>query len=213
MVKKAPTKPVKLNKDGSQDKRAYRLDHGVGVVPKKRRYEHKPHVAYTRALAKELEVRLSAGETLTAICKEPHMPSRQAVQDWVTRDLDGFAERYETARRNGCWTWVDETIEIADDGSQDYVDQDGRQVFVAENVNRSRLRIDTRKWICSAVLRDVFGDKVEVSHVAAIRRLSDEELTRKVIELARDCLVELPEEDEAGSGLGGIAEAEVSEAS
>jgi hypothetical protein len=38
-------------------------------------------------------------------------------------------------------------IEIADDASGDYVTtSDGKRIVDHENINRSRLRVDARKW-------------------------------------------------------------------
>ncbi len=41
----------------------------------------------------------------------------------------------------------DEALEIADDASGDWmVDKDGKKTLDHEHVQRSRLRVDTRKW-------------------------------------------------------------------
>lgn len=57
--------------------------------------------AYTRAIADEICQRLAAGEGLRALCREEAMPPRRTVQDWVKRDVDGFAARYARAREAG----------------------------------------------------------------------------------------------------------------
>jgi hypothetical protein len=62
----------------------------------------------------------------------------------------------------------DELNEIADDGSNDYMEkerQDGSSFTVvdSEHIQRSRLRVDTRKWYLSKVLPKKFGDKVDVT--------------------------------------------------
>lgn len=55
--------------------------------------------------------------------------------------------------------------EIAEDGTNDYVEKQGRNgTFVAlaeEHVRRSQLRIDTRKWLLQKLLPARFGDRVE----------------------------------------------------
>lgn len=47
---------------------------------------------------------------------------------------------------------VEDMLEIADDGSNDYMTIEGDKSYNVEDkevTNRSRLRIDTRKWIAS----------------------------------------------------------------
>jgi hypothetical protein len=61
--------------------------------------------------------------------------------------------------------FVDEILEISDETSNDTLTiQKGKQVIEVENrewVNRSRLRVDSRKWIASKLFPKQFGDKVE----------------------------------------------------
>jgi hypothetical protein len=57
--------------------------------------------------------------------------------------------------------WADDLDEIARDRRGDYmVDADGKTVPDMEHIMRSRLRIDTRKWMLSKMLPKVFGEKV-----------------------------------------------------
>jgi hypothetical protein len=42
------------------------------------------------------------------------MPTVETVQQWIRDDHDGFAARYERARRIGCATVVDQIFETAD---------------------------------------------------------------------------------------------------
>ncbi len=52
--------------------------------------------------------------------------------------------------------------DIADDGSNDFTkDKDGKAVVDHEHIQRSRLRIDTRKWIASKLLPKRYGDKLQ----------------------------------------------------
>ncbi len=57
--------------------------------------------------------------------------------------------------------WADDLDEIARDKRGDYyVDEDGSLKPDMEHIMRSRLRIDTRKWLLGKVLPKVYGDKV-----------------------------------------------------
>lgn len=60
---------------------------------------------------------------------------------------------------------ADELLEIADDGTNDWmerIDGDGAGVgwvLNGEHVQRSRVRIDTRKWLLSKMAPKRYGDK------------------------------------------------------
>ena len=59
--------------------------------------------------------------------------------------------------------------DIADDGSNDYMeklDKDGEVIGYSingENIQRSRLRVDSRKWLASKLLPKKYGDKLDVN--------------------------------------------------
>lgn len=121
---------------------------------------------YTTALATKICERISGGESLRGICKDEDMPSATTVFNWLLdkRHKD-FLEQYETARNIQAELMFEELLEIADDGSNDYMeretkDGDTYEVLNTEHVQRSRLRVDTRKWFLSKVLPKKFGDKI-----------------------------------------------------
>lgn len=94
------------------------------------------------------------------------MPTWEGLQRW-RRDIPDFARRYRAAREACCEYYADSIVDIADDGRNDYVERltpQGRtvRVFDRESFERSRLRLDARKWTVSKILRHVYGDKSEV---------------------------------------------------
>jgi hypothetical protein len=117
---------------------------------------------YTPELAAEIIDRLEQGETLIAICRTEGMPVESAVRQWVNADVDGFAAKYARAREHGYQRMADEIIEISDDGSNDWMlrnDPDNRGYRVnGEATSRSRLRVDTRKWLLGKVLPKIYGE-------------------------------------------------------
>ncbi len=123
---------------------------------------------YDETVATTILERLAHGETLRAICRDEGMPSAAAVHLWVKDDREGFAERYARARESGAYAMADELLEIADDGTNDWMLRTNRNgdvepVLNAEHVQRSRLRADTRKWLLSKIAPRVFGDKLDVT--------------------------------------------------
>ncbi|HEY1863793.1 MAG TPA: hypothetical protein VGG77_08915 [Roseiarcus sp.] len=52
-------------------------------------------------------------------------------------------------------------MEIADDSRDDYMETKHGPVVNSEAINRSRLRVDARKWAMSKMLPKKYGDKIE----------------------------------------------------
>jgi hypothetical protein len=131
---------------------------------------------YTKKLGTKICKRIAAGESLRAICRDDAMPSASSVFGWLLdEDKKSFLEQYETARAVQAEIMFEELLEIADDGRNDFVEMvhasahglDGDEDEAAstftklntENIQRSRLRVDTRKWYLSKVLPKKFADK------------------------------------------------------
>lgn len=120
---------------------------------------------FTEKLALTICWRMSEGESLRQICRDPQMPSASTVHKWVLQKPE-FAEQYARAREMLMEHWADEIIEIADDGSNDWMEKqnaDGEtiaEVVNHEHIQRSRVRIDTRKWLMSKLAPKRYGDKV-----------------------------------------------------
>lgn len=81
--------------------------------------------------------------------------------------MKDFREQYARARESQAEVMFDEILEIADDGSNDFMTvKKGNLEYEMENkevTNRSRLRVDSRKWYLSKVLPKKFGDKLDMT--------------------------------------------------
>lgn len=83
---------------------------------------------------------------------------------------------------------ADETLEICDDGSNDWLERQGEDekrtyVLNGEHVQRSRLRVDTRKWLLSKALPKIYGDKITTEHSGPDGgpiEVSDTEIARRI---------------------------------
>jgi hypothetical protein len=114
---------------------------------------------YTPELAKEIcEVIASSSKGLKRLCIDnPHWPNKDTIFTWLKKYHE-FSDQYAHAKRCQIETFVDEIIEIADDASQDvFVNEQGTMVCNHEFIARSRLRIDTRKWLASKLVPKVYG--------------------------------------------------------
>lgn len=116
---------------------------------------------FTSELADRICAELETGRTLIDVCRDEGMPVESAVRKWAAEDRDGFYAKYARAREVGYHRLADELIEIADDGTNDWVQRRGDTVLDSDHVQRSRLRVDTRKWLLSKALPKIYGDKLQ----------------------------------------------------
>jgi hypothetical protein len=121
---------------------------------------------YTPELAREICKQLVQGKSLKKICAAEGMPYDSTVRDWIIDDREGFHAQYMRAIQARAITWGEEILEVADDGSNDtFKDPNtGQERVNAEVVARSRLRVDTRKWLLSKMLPKIYADKIDVNH-------------------------------------------------
>jgi hypothetical protein len=92
------------------------------------------------------------------------MPREASVREWAANPDHPITSNYARSREIGYQKLADELIEIADDGSNDtYEDADGNKRVDHDHIARSRLRVDTRKWLLSKALPKIYGDKVAVT--------------------------------------------------
>lgn len=120
---------------------------------------------YTPELAREICLRIAAGASVRSICEDEAMPSESTVRAWAVDDLEGFSAQYTRAIQIRAMGWADEIVDISDDGRNDtYIDDNGNERTDNERVARSRLRVDTRKWMLSKMLPKVYGDTLDVNH-------------------------------------------------
>lgn len=120
---------------------------------------------YTPEIATVICERLADGESLRSICRPARMPAERTVRRWALSNQDGFAAQYARAREIGYHCMAEEVISIADDGSNDtVVDENGNRRTNFDVVQRSRLRVDARRWFLSKCLPKIYGDKSQIEH-------------------------------------------------
>jgi hypothetical protein len=143
----------------------------VGSVVKKKPIK-KPGQKQTRstrkmtdAVFKGICIELSFNDIgLKRLC-EKHNTSSSAFFD-LLKDNKELTDFYMRARDMQADFLADQIIEIADDSSKDTIKfmKDGQQQEMEnkEWVNRSKLRVEARKWIASKLKPKKYGDKLEV---------------------------------------------------
>jgi len=120
---------------------------------------------------------IAAGKSLRAIAGIDGMPAPATFIGWVNDDIDGLTERYARARAIAWQIMADEVGDIADDGVNDkFMNADGKVMIDTDHINRSRLRVDTRKWLLSKMLPKIYGEKTTVDMKIDMSNATDAEL-------------------------------------
>lgn len=141
---------------------------------------------YTEEIADEICERLANGESLRAICAGEGKPSQSMVFRWLQAN-EGFRERYARAREAQADVLADESIDIADDATNDWMeinaaDERGEKYRLnGEHVQRSRLRIDTRKWFASKLAPKKYGEKLAVGGDDDAPPIRVEQVVRRIV--------------------------------
>lgn len=115
--------------------------------------------------------RLMEGDSLRSICSADDMPSKSTVCLWLAKD-DDFRARYAAAREIQADALADEILDISDDGRNDWMQrmrQDGtsEEAFNNEHVQRSKLRVDSRKWLAGKLAPKKYGEATLLKHADA----------------------------------------------
>ena len=96
------------------------------------------------------------------------MPHQDTIMAWLDGSKPAFSEQYARAREAQADKLAEEALQIADDGRSDtYVDGDVNVKTDTEVIQRSKLRVDTRKWLASKMAPKKYGDKVTQEHTGA----------------------------------------------
>jgi hypothetical protein len=116
---------------------------------------------YTEEIADAICERIADGESLRTICQSDDMPGRSTVFRWLAAHKT-FQDQYARAREEQADALFDEILQIADDGRNDsYTDDEGNVRTDHDVIARSRLRVDSRKWMAGKLRPKVYGDKIQ----------------------------------------------------
>lgn len=128
--------------------------------------------AYDQKIAEEICLTISNTSLgLKPLCKKyPHWPCSTTIRKWI-RDHAHFAGMYARAKLDQADYLVEQAIEISDDSSNDTLKRygkDGNEYYVCNNewIARSRLRVDTRKWLAAKLAPRVYSDIANKTVVA-----------------------------------------------
>lgn len=119
---------------------------------------------YSQDLTDRICIRLSLGESVRSICKDPAMPSQALIYQWLYRHPN-FLEQYTRAREEQAETHADQIVDIADETPAllEVKDKEGNIVDIkldSAYIAWQKQRIDSRKWNASKQRPKKYGDRV-----------------------------------------------------
>jgi len=104
----------------------------------------------TDRLIDELCQRLSQGVSMRSVCRDDDMPCMATIWRWL-RENDNFAKRYTAAKQESADAMIEDILAISDQDDDE------------ESTNRSRLRVDTRKWIAAKLRPEKYSEKLDLT--------------------------------------------------
>ena len=120
--------------------------------------------SFTQAMADKICAELAQGRSLRSVCAPDEMPSVATIFNWFRTQPD-FLEQYARAKEESADALIEEMMDISDDGTNDYMTitkgDKSYEVVNGEAIQRSRLRVDTRKWVASKLKPKKYGDKID----------------------------------------------------
>lgn len=137
---------------------------------------------YNQKLVKKIcEVVSTHPEGLKKLCGMfEWMPAEAQINKWRIKYPE-FRVLYAQAKLIQAELLAEDCLDIADDTRLDTItktNKDGEEYEVANNewINRSRLRVDTRKWLAAKLLPKLYGDAKRVEDLEGQNDMLRQEL-------------------------------------
>lgn len=131
---------------------------------------------YSEKLAATICSRIADGESLSKICRDKDMPSRQSVFFWMQKH-EGFSDNYARAYEQQAAKEFDEMEELA-------------ATATPETVQVVRLQLDARKWCLARKQPKKYGERISNDHTSSDGSMTPKEIPAKVAESIAKKLVE-----------------------
>lgn len=122
---------------------------------------------YSEKLVDQICKYIMEGLSIREIERKKDMPCMKTIFNWLNDEKKSyFLQQYTRAKEVQTEGFAEEIIEIADDSTNDYIERkktDGTtyEELNSEHIQRSRLRIESRKWLMGKLKPKKYGDKVQ----------------------------------------------------
>lgn len=127
--------------------------------------------SYTPEIADRICAEMAEGKSLRTVCRADDLPHISTVFRWLATQAE-FREQYARAREMQADALFEDVLEIADDARNDWMEDNAGDNAAwkanGEHIQRSKLRIDARKWMAGKLRPKSYGDKQEVEHTGKV---------------------------------------------
>jgi hypothetical protein len=122
--------------------------------------------AFTKKMADILCGELAQGYSLRTVCKAANRPAPSTFFRWL-RAVPGFRKQYEEAKQESADAMAEEILDISDDGQNDWMESNAKDnvgwKVNGEHIQRSRLRVDARKWLAAKMKPKKYGEQMDLT--------------------------------------------------
>jgi len=129
----------------------------------------RPHT-YTKELAKKICEEISTSVFgLENICKKnKDFPPPGTIFRWLV-EFPEFREMYEKAREEQCNVMADKILEVSWDDEFDDRESENGVSPNAEWISRSRLKVDSLKWLLTKLQPRKYGERIQTEHSGSVK--------------------------------------------
>ena len=96
---------------------------------------------------------------LVSICKDNELKTN-TFYDWIAKDVE-LSNKYARAKELQAEFMAEQILAIADETSNDTIKTEKGDIPNSEWIARSRLRVDSRKWLASKLYPKKYSEKVQ----------------------------------------------------
>jgi hypothetical protein len=114
---------------------------------------------FTQEAADRICDLIAEGASLRAVCRMPDQPAASTVFKWLS-EQPAFSEQYARACETRAEAMFEDMLDIADESGFDTIQGENGDRANSEWISRSKLRVDTRKWMLSKMQPKKYGDKI-----------------------------------------------------
>lgn len=119
--------------------------------------------AFSQEIADRICDLIAEGESLRAVCRLPGLPAASTVFKWLS-EQPAFSEQYARACESRAESMFEDMLDIADETAFDTIQGENGDRANTEWISRSKLRVDTRKWMLAKMQPKKYGEKITQEH-------------------------------------------------
>ena len=123
------------------------------------------------------------GMSLRSALSQDNMPASETFYKWLEAD-EQKSKQYAHACEKRADAIFEDILSIADDTTRDKKpSKDGEDITDNEVIQRSRLRVDARKWMLSKMNPKKYGENKSIDLTVDDRTMTPEERAKRISDL------------------------------